>query len=1106
MEDGKTKWEAWEPILGEELSASEKQRARSMLKGERDVFAFDDSELGELKYGAIRLGLIDERPVYRSPYKYSPPAREHIISKCSELLAAGRIEPVQRGVSDQGYASPTVAPEKKDIFGEWRELRMCGDYRRLNGKTVKDQYQMPTPEQIFDAVGNASVFSNLDLKSGYHQLPLHEEDRPKTAFWGLDEAGRDIRFQWKYLPFGLKNAPSEFQRVLDRALEGLPFARAYIDDILIFSNSIEEHHIHLKQVFERMREAGLTLHPLKCSFFQSRIPYLGHMIVPGGIEVQRAKVTAVLDIPPPTDVGRLRAFLGLANYYRRFVPHFSTLAKPLTMLTRLDEPWRWEGPQQDAFERIKQHLADAPRLMRPNASMLFELHTDWSSSGLGAVLVQRDGEGKEHVIAYASRSNNKAEQNYSSYEGECLAVVWAVQHFRCYLWGKKFTIITDHQPLLWLMTNESLRGKLARWALILQEFDFEIKHRSGITNLDADGLSRNPLATQEDSTGARHDVDLAGMPGLAAWLAMSAEEAWCCELCAQAGPQAGLWLPEEEEELCRDTAGDREVLLDATIEAAKEAWAASFVGEAVPVHDEQPLGGQESRQQQPVEDRQPARGGADIWRDEETLRVVAGLPVSATLSQKERERVKRRASRYRWVDKEKGVLVRQWPGSPLADKVVPPPSRRVAIIMALHAQLGHFGVRRTAALVRLSYWWTGLFKQVADVLRNCVECDRVRSTFNSPQPELHPLPIQGLGYRWSFDLAGPLPKTERGNRYVMVGIEHFSKWCILAPLAGKQSELTAQVLLDRVLSVWGAPAVVLTDQGTEFEGEFDVLCHKALIDHRTTSRDHPEADGLAERMVQTTKAALRKLGLVAGNHASWDVQLPWLSMGYNFSRQASLSAFSPYELVYGREPIIAGSLHPMQEREVLDVLDKPTAWLQAVQQRAEAYQRTMPLAMRNLAIAQHRDTQRYAKIRGGGYRPRIRRYEPGDYVYLEQVAPTTLDVTAGRVILRVKEVGSSGVLTLEGRDGMIWKDHARNVAPCHLPFLDGAVDPSAAVIPAGWKCMACGDHRRGYAMVLCDGCSRGWHIDCLRPPLSSIPTGAWRCGRCSREDRAQRGP
>jgi hypothetical protein len=239
------------------------------------------------------------------------------------------------------------------------------------------------------------------------------------------------------------------------------------------------------------------------------------MIVPGGLGVQQAKVDVLHKIPAPSDVPRLRAFLGLANYYRRFVKNFSSIAKPLTILTGKDQPWIWSREQQHAFDTLKQRLGSAPVLRRPDVSRAFQLHTDWSAVGLGAVLTQKDQEGKEYVVAYASRSNNSAESNYSSYEGEALAAVWAIAHFRPYLYGQKFTLVTDHQPLKWLMESDKLTGKLARWALLLQEYDFEVVHRAGITNLDADGLSRNPSLSDEDLTGARWhgDCDQEAVPG-----------------------------------------------------------------------------------------------------------------------------------------------------------------------------------------------------------------------------------------------------------------------------------------------------------------------------------------------------------------------------------------------------------------------------------------------------------------------------------------------------------------------------------------------------------------------------------------------------------------
>lgn len=325
------------------------------------------------------------------------------------------------------------------------------------------------------------------------------------------------------------------------------------------------------------------------------------------------------------------------------------------------------------------------------------------------------------------------------------------------------------------------------------------------------------------------------------------------------------------------------------------------------------------------------------------------------LDAKERDRILQRARRFRCEGRH---ILRVWEDGKV--RVVPVPSQRIQLIRHAHEELGHFGVKRTYSLLQSHYWWRGMQTEVQQFVARCMVCDRVRASFNAPTPQLHPLPIMGLGYRWSLDFAGPLPLTMRHHRYVLVMVEHFSKWIELVALPDKSSEGTAYAFLDRVLSRFGAPAEVLTDQETEFLGEFQALCDQALIDHRTTSRDHPEADGLAERVVQTVKRGLRKYGLQKGHLGDWDLQLPWLAMGYRFSRQASLASFSPYFLLYGREPDLPAAIR-RDTSEVL-TLDDPDIWVQACSQRAETFRHVMPMAFENLAIAQHRDTLRYATI------------------------------------------------------------------------------------------------------------------------------------------------
>jgi hypothetical protein len=554
-----------------------------------------------------------------------------------ELVEAGLVE---LAPPDCEYASAMVMPSKNDIYGNWTEKRMCRDYRRINKFTKSDRYAMPTPEENFEVIGHAKVFSTLDLHSGYHQIGLREEDKEKTAFWGTDKDGKDRLFQWNFLPFGLKNTPTEFQRVMDRVFSGLEFVRCYIDDIIVFSTSQKKHRTHLMEVFARLRFHGLKLHPNKCKFYYNRVEYLGHMIYPGGLGVVAGKVEVVMSNPRPRDVSRLRAFLGLCNYYHKFVKTFSTITKPSTTLTRNDQPWIWEDEQEAAFQQLKECLASALILRRPIAGRTYQLHTDWSTLGIGAVLTQMDDDGKEFVIAYASRSNNKAEAQYSSYEGECLVAIWAITHFRCYLYGNEFLLVIDHQPLKWLMESNRLKGKLARWTLMLMEDDFKVVHRAGLVNMDANGLSRNPVPSQADVTGTRWHVDDGedSLPG------------WHCSTF-----------------LC---------LLVMHGDTTEEATMA--------IVDED--GGEESR------------SAKDIFEDVDVMKYLKEREVKATWSTKEKDGVLQRTKRFVW---ERTHILKLWPDG--TKKVVPTLEERVKLIKHAHEDLGYFGVRRTYSLLQIHY-------------------------------------------------------------------------------------------------------------------------------------------------------------------------------------------------------------------------------------------------------------------------------------------------------------------------------------------------------------------------------------------------------------------
>uniref|UniRef100_A0A5S6R425 RNA-directed DNA polymerase n=1 Tax=Trichuris muris TaxID=70415 RepID=A0A5S6R425_TRIMR len=435
-------------------------------------------ELFTVKPGATKMAYrviptADSPPVRVPPRRLPAHFRHEVEAQLQTMLEHGIIQP-----SNSPWLAPAVFTRKKS-----GELRFCVDYRQLNKRTIKDAYPLPLPDEVQDRLGGATVFSTLDLNSGFWQLPIHPDDRHKTAFCPGPGLGL---YEFCRMPFGLCGGPSSFQRLMDTVLRGLPFAMVYLDDVLIFSENQSLHCAHLKQVFHRCQTAGLTLRGSKCQIGRSEVRYLGHIFSRLGMSVDPLKTAVVANWPRPLNVTDVRRFLGLASYYRRYIKSFATIAKPLHQLTEHKAEFKWDQDCDAAFRLLKQSLSAAPTLASPDFGREFQLHTDASDVGLGAVLEQ-DG----HVISHASRLLRKSEKHYSTIEKECLALMFAVKQFRHYLLAKHFTVWTDHCPLQWL-SGQKMEGRLARWAIALQEFDFTINYKRGLNNGNADALSRVP--------------------------------------------------------------------------------------------------------------------------------------------------------------------------------------------------------------------------------------------------------------------------------------------------------------------------------------------------------------------------------------------------------------------------------------------------------------------------------------------------------------------------------------------------------------------------------------------------------------------------------------
>lgn len=448
-----------------------------------ETLGVDSSQIGRTTQTRHRIQLTTDQPLKATPARMTP-AHDQIVNESVERMLEDRV--IQRVQSP--FTSRVVMVPKKD-----GSLRFCVDYRRLNRLTVRDNMPLPRIEDVMDSLYGATWFTSLDLQSGYWQIPMEPEDIPKTAF--VTKRGT---YAFTVMPFGLTNAPATFQRLMNEVLEEYlgSSAIAYLDDVTVYSKSFEMHLAHLGQVLERLRDAGLTLNLGKCQFAKRKIELLGFEIGTEGLGVLSKKVEAIQRLSPPTNVTEVRQFLGLCSYYRKFVPKYGHIASPLCSLLQKDQPFEWSLEHEEAFQALKERLSTAPVLKLPDYGRPFTISTDASDYAVGAVLSQSDELGTSRPVWYLSRKLTSAELKYTTMEKECLAVVYALKHFRHYIWDKPVKLFTDHKALEYLMNGDPPdRGRLSRWYTLIREFDLEILHAKGSSNVVADSLSR--LKVQE---------------------------------------------------------------------------------------------------------------------------------------------------------------------------------------------------------------------------------------------------------------------------------------------------------------------------------------------------------------------------------------------------------------------------------------------------------------------------------------------------------------------------------------------------------------------------------------------------------------------------------
>ena len=822
------------------LTMEQTKELHSFLGQHHSAFCLEEQERGETDLVEMEIHTKDADPK-KVPARRMPFAvRQEVARQLREMQQNGVIQP-----SSSPWASPVVMVRKKD-----GTHRFCIDYRDLNAVTVPDTFPLPRIDDLLDQLGQSRFFSTLDLASGYWQIRVHPDSRKKTAF--VTPQGL---FEFRVMPFGLTNAPSVFQRLMQKVLAGLnpengpDFVVVYIDDILVFSRTLEEHLEHLRLVIERLEEAKLKLKPVKCQFIRKEVDYLGHVLTPEGLKVNTRLVESVANFPQPQNISEVRRFLGLASYYRRFVPQFSKIAQPLRALTCKGAAFLWNGETQAAMEQLKEKLTQAPVLAYPSFGKPFTLETDASVSGIGAVLSQEQDDSRLHPIAYASRSLSSAERNYSITELETLAVVWAVTHFHSYLYGHSVTILTDHTAVKAVLETPNPSGKHARWWTKVYGTgvrDIHIVYRSGRLNIAADVLSRSPQPEAPDEGVAEQEVQVA---------------------IVQAEPS--------------------------TIQSLLQSTPFPF-----------------SQQSFALEQR----------KDPEVVEIVMFLEKGELpLDERRARRIALQASLFTLVE---GVLFYIDPKQEHRKRVVVPRHLREQLLQENHSSPmgGHFaGKKMYGALVR-HWWWDGMYSDTLRYARACPQCAIVSGGSKPSRPPLQPIPVSRLFQIVGVDVM-ELPRTEQGNRYVLVFQDFLSKWPLVFPMPDQKSIRIAQILVQEVVPLFGVPEALLSDRGTNLLSHLmQDICTLLGIKKLNTTAHHPECDGMVERFNRTLKTMLRKHASKYGNQ--WDRYLFGVVWAYRNTPHDSTGE-KPSFLLFGtdcRTPSEAALLppNPMENTSVED--------------------------------------------------------------------------------------------------------------------------------------------------------------------------------------------
>ena len=840
-----------------DLNETQKSQLLTLLGQYRHAFAKDLSELGSTKIGKHIIDTGNANPIRQFPYRTSPKTKEELDVHLDQMESKGIIRK-----SMSPWSSPILLVAKPN-----GEKRVCIDYRKLNRISKVYTQNLPNLSDVLDTLGEkqAQTFSVCDMKQGFWQLELDEESKEKTAF--MTHRGQ---YEFNRLPYGLANSPATFNMVMNEVIRDLNWKSAlvYVDDILIYSKNFEEHLGHLAALFDRLVEANLKLKPSKCQFACKEVRYLGHVITKEGIAVDPEKTDAIQSYSAPKNVKEVRMFLGLCNYYRKFIHNYSKITTPLNELLHKDRKFQWTDDCQRAFDTLKTKLTSAPILVFPDFNKEFILHTDASGTAIGYVLGQHDNDKRLRVIAYGGRMLRKQEQKWDVKDRECLALVVAIKQFHVYLANTKFHVYTDHIALQYLHRIKESTGRLARWSMYLQSYNFEVHYQQGKENVIADFLSR--MEYKEPARQRRLSIDMIEEPYT------------------------------EKKRIAADThiRSTNQQPVQSKVPAIK-----AITDAEIQYQDIDPL-------VLVLQTTQLTRERIiEAQNKDEHARQMIDYIVRNVLPQdrKQADVIVRESNHYVISD---GVLFHHYyprgkghMSERVIKQLVVPKSLQDDVLRSYHDAIiaAHPGLDRTYNNIRMKYFWKRMYSDIETYVKTCIECQQGKTNPHAKKAPLQPIPVTGVFERLQMDILGNLPKSIEGYTQILLVVCPFSKWCEAFPMKTGTAVETARIFFNEIICRYGPCREILTDLGKNFcSNLIKEVCNIFKITKLNTSSYHPACNGATERKNRSLEDGLKMYCMK--NQRTWPNYLQGIMMAYRNSIATESTLYSPYYLVFGREP------------------------------------------------------------------------------------------------------------------------------------------------------------------------------------------------------------